>query len=37
VQTRQVQPRVGTPIEVPLPRIVISARCMRRSLGTEKL
>jgi hypothetical protein len=31
VQTRQVQPSVGTPMDVPLPRIVISARWMKHA------
>src|ERR1700722_90473 len=31
VQTRQVQPSVGTPMEVPLPRMVISALWMKHA------
>jgi hypothetical protein len=31
VQTRQLQPSVGTPMDVPLPRIVISARWMKHA------
>jgi hypothetical protein len=31
VHTRQAQPSVGTPIEVPLPRMVISALWMKHA------